>query len=246
MTNDKRRVLVTGGSRGIGAAIARKFLAAGDQVLITARSATGTMPEGAEFLAADLRTAEGVRTLAEAVRERFGGLDVLVNNAGAARPVPEGALAVPDQEWQDSLDVNFLSAVRLDRALVPAMREQGSGVVVHISSVITRAPIPQLLHYAAAKSALDVYSRGLAIELAPFGIRVHAVLPGAVDTPGGAKVREDMVADGAPADLGGTAPLGRGGEPEDIANAVAFLASAEASWITGHPVVVDGGEYLRG
>ncbi|MFI0982197.1 SDR family oxidoreductase [Streptomyces sp. NPDC021093] len=241
-----KRALVTGGSRGIGAAVVRRLLDAGAEVLTTARSATGTVPEGAAFVAADVRTRAGAEALAAAAQEMLGGVDVLVHNAGGARP-HTGASAVPDEEWQDALDLNFLASVRLDSLLAPGMRERRSGMIVHVSSAAARLAPPPFLHYTAAKAALENYSRGLASELAPFGIRVNTVTPGRVATPGGDLTREQWARlDPARGRSNATAPLGRDGRPDDIAEAVLFLVSDRASWVTGSNLVVDGGEFARG
>ncbi|MFD3587216.1 SDR family oxidoreductase [Streptomyces sp. NPDC058683] len=243
-----KRALVTGGSRGIGAAVVRRLLDAGAEVLTTARSATDTVPEGAAFVAADVRTRAGAEALATATREVLGGVDVLVHNAGGGRPY-EGTSAIPDEEWQEALDLNFLASVRLDALLVPGMRERRAGVIVHVSSAAVLTPVAPFLHYTAAKAALENYSRGLASEQAPFGIRVNTVTPGRVDTPGGEEAREQWARlDLKPGTInaGDTAPLGRDGRPDDIAHAVLFLASERASWLTGSNLIVDGGEFPRG
>ncbi|KAB8190344.1 SDR family oxidoreductase [Nonomuraea phyllanthi] len=242
-----KRALVTGGSRGIGAAVVRRLLDAGAEVLTTARSATGTVPEGATFVEADVRTRAGAEALAGAAREAFGGVDILVHNAGGARP-HQGSSAIPDEEWQDALDLNYLASVRLDSLLTPGMRERRSGMIVHVSSAAVATPIGPFLHYTAAKAALENYSRGLALELAPYGIRVNTVTPGRVATPGGEATREQWARlDLAPAgtNAGDTVPLGRDGRPDDIAHAVLFLVSERAGWLTGSNLVVDGGEFPR-
>ncbi|HEX4248088.1 MAG TPA: oxidoreductase [Pseudonocardia sp.] len=238
-----KRALVTGGSRGLGAAIGQRLLDAGASVVVAARAATPETPAGAKFVTADLRTRESVQALADAALEQLGGLDILVDNAGAARFYPEGTGAIPDGEWQDSLDINFLAAVRLDAALLPHLRE-GGGSIVHVSSSVTLAPIGPALHYAAAKAALATYSRGLALEQAPHGVRVNIVSPGNITTPGADEARQSLV-QGSGIDasaLLANAPLGRPGTPADIAELVGFLVSDRASWITGRDFVVDGGE----
>lgn len=240
-----KRALVTGGSRGIGAAVVRQFLNAGAEVLTTARSATSTVPEGAAFVEADVRTPAGAEALAAAAQDVLGGVDVLVHNAGGARP-HKGALAIPDQQWQDALDLNFLASVRLDALLAPGMRDRRSGVIVHVSSAAVPTVAPPFLHYVTAKAALEAYSRGLASELAPFGIRVNTVSPGRTATPGGEATREQWARlDGGPSP-NNTTPLGRDGQPDDIADAVLFLVSDRASWLTGSNLFVDGGEFPRG
>ncbi|MGX1668854.1 SDR family oxidoreductase [Streptomyces sp. NPDC055400] len=243
-----KRALVTGGSRGIGAAVVRQLLDAGAEVLTTARSATSTVPEGATFVKADVRTLAGAQALAAAAQEVLGGVDVLIHNAGGARPYT-GASAIPDEEWQEALDLNYLASVRLDSLLAPGMRERRSGVIVHVSSAAVLTPMGPFLHYTAAKAALENYSRGLASELAPLGIRVNTVTPGRVATPGGEETREQWAQlNAGPAQINAddTTPLGRDGQPDDIAHAVLFLVSDRASWLTGSNLVVDGGEFPRG
>ncbi|WP_030668989.1 oxidoreductase [Streptomyces sp. NRRL B-1347] len=241
-----KRALVTGGSRGIGAAVVRQLLDAGAEVLTTARSASAAVPEGAAFVAADVRTRAGAEALAAAAREVLGGVDVLVHNVGGAAP-HKGALAIPDEEWQDALDLNFLASVRLDALLAPEMRERRSGAIVHVSSAAVPTVAPPFLHYTTAKAALENYSRGLAQELAPFGVRVNTVVPGRTATPGGERTREQWarLTEGPGQDTT-TPPLGREGRPDDIADAVLFLLSGRANWLTGSSLVVDGGEFPRG
>ncbi|WP_369215134.1 oxidoreductase [Streptomyces flavofungini] len=239
------RALVTGGSRGIGAAVVRRLLEAGAQVLTTARSATGAVPEGAHFVEADVRTRAGARALAAAVRKVLGGVDLVVHNAGGARP-HQGALAISDEEWEDALALNYLASVRLDALLAPGMRERRSGAIVHVSSAAVPTSAPPFLHYTAAKAALENYSRGLSLELAPFGIRVNTVSPGRTATPGGEATREQWaLLDAGPGQDDTSPPLGRDGQPDDIADAVLFLLSDHAGWLTGSNIFVDGGEFPR-
>jgi NAD(P)-dependent dehydrogenase (short-subunit alcohol dehydrogenase family) len=240
-----RRAIVTGGSRGIGAAVVQRLLDGGATVVTTARHATTETPAGATFVPGDVSTLAGVRTFAAAALDVLGGVDVVVNNAAAARAHLGGIASIPDEEWLDALDLNYLSAVRVTNALLPALREGGAGgVIVNVSSAAALTPAPALAHYGAAKAALNTYGKALAAELAPAGIRVATIVPGNVLTPGADAIRQDIAdAQGVTlADTTASIPLGRPGDPRDIAEAVAYLASDRAQWVTGASLVVDGGE----
>ena len=181
--------------------------------------------------------------------ELLGGVAVLVDNAGVNEPAPAGPLSADEPSWAVSLDANLLSAVRLDRLVVPTMVEQGHGCVIHVSSAAARFPQPDSVPYAAAKAALTAYSKGLATAVAPSGVRVVAIMPGLVTTD----TREDRMREAAErsgrpvADLRNAfegrfpTPLGRHGRVDEVAELIAFLASSRASYLPGTQVVVDGG-----
>src|SRR5262245_10932532 len=246
-----KRALVTGGTRGMGQAIVHRLKSAGATVVVTARSTPPDLPEPELFVAADLSTAEGAETVVRVVRERLGGVDILVNNVGGSSAPGGGFAALTDDAWQQALNTNLLAAVRLDRGLLPLMLAQGAGVIVHISSIQRRLPLFEAtLAYAAAKAALTTYSKGLSNEVGPKGVRVVSVAPGFIETTA-ATALIDRLAVTAGTDrktareqlmksLGGI-PLGRPGWPAEVAELVAFLASDRAASITGSEHVIDGG-----
>ena len=187
-----KRALVTAGTKGAGAATVELFRALGAQVLTTARSRPETMPENL-FVAADLTTQEGCLTVAEAVRDRLGGVDIVVHMLGGSSAPAGGFAALSEAEWRKELDLNLFPAVRLDRDLLPAMVAQGSGVIVHVTSIQSRLPLPEATTaYAAAKAALSTYSKALSTEVSSRGVRVVRVSPGWIETEAAVRLAERL------------------------------------------------------
>jgi len=199
------------------------------------------------FIAGDLRSKDGVDAVAAAALDHLGGDDIVVNNAGASRLPPGGALEIEPDQWQEDLDVNLLAAVRLNAALAPQMLERGSGAIVHIASSAAYTLPGSLLHYGVSKAALIAYSKGLATELAPHGVRVNTITPGSIQSPGGDSAREQIAAaiGVEPAALLASIPVGHIGRADDIGNMVTFLLSDDGSWVTGQVIAVDGGVTMR-
>lgn len=238
-----RRALVTGGTRGIGAAIAQRLLDAGAKVVVAARTRNDDAPAAATFVAGDVTTHEGVEAIATQALAALGGLDILVNNAGGGRAFLEGSWTIPDEEWHDSFALNLFAAIHLTNAVLPALRASKAAAVVNISSAAATMPFGPFAHYGAAKAALEYYSRTLALEVAP-AIRVNVVSPGVIATPGSDEFARTTPGFSTDAWLQ-LLPLGRIGATEDIAEVVALLVSDRGKFLTGANYRVDGGMTAR-
>jgi NAD(P)-dependent dehydrogenase (short-subunit alcohol dehydrogenase family) len=245
-----KRILVTGGTKGIGEAVANRLRRGGGTVLVTARtSPPGVQPE--QFIQADAATPDGTSQIIKTTLERLRGLDILINSVGGSTAPAGGVLALTDEKWLQELELNLLSAVRLDRGFLPTMLKQGSGVIIHVSSIQRTLPLHEsTLAYAAAKAALTTYSKGLSKEVSPRGIRVNSVAPGFTETESTTGFLERHAAQ-AGTDIAtarqnlmtalGGIPLGRPNRPDEVAELISFLVSDRATSITGSEYVIDGG-----
>ncbi|MFE5192049.1 SDR family oxidoreductase [Streptomyces sp. NPDC056628] len=246
---DGRTAVVTGGTQGTGRATAHRLREAGARVVTMARTAPGT-PDPL-FVAADLSTEEGAASAAAQAVERIGVPDVLIHVVGGSSSPAGGFTALTEKHWAEELALNLLSSVRLDRALVPDMAARGSGAVVHVTSIQRRMPLYEsTLAYASAKAALAAYSKGLANEVAPSGVRVNSVAPGFIRTDAAERflarhmqesgLSREAALEELMRSLGGI-PLGRPAEPEEVAEVIVFLASDRAGAVAGTEYAVDGG-----
>ena len=243
--------LVTGGTKGIGKAIAAELADLGATVIVTARNEPSVENTAHEFIAADLTNTSDIERLHRIITEKYGAVDILINNVGGTSSPAGGFSALSENDWEKDLQLNLLAAIKLDKSLLPNMIERKNGVVIHISSVNGKIPIhTSNFSYGVIKAALNSYSKTLANEMAQHNIRVITVSPGMVKTAAmeaflkglATSIQKDIeettkvVMDS----LGGI-PMNRLAQPEEIANLVGFLVSPKASYITGANYVIDGG-----
>jgi NAD(P)-dependent dehydrogenase (short-subunit alcohol dehydrogenase family) len=243
--------LVTGGTKGAGKAIAERLEAAGATVVITARNLPDQPNKRVHFIAADLTTSLGTGKVVDEVLQQFGKLDILVNNLGGSETKGGGFSVLNEEDWLNTLQSNLLAPVRLDKGFLPQMIEQKSGVIIHIASIQGKLPLyDSTLPYAAAKSGLINYSKGLSNEVAPKGVRVLTVSPGWINTTA-SKAMMQRIAESSNTtieeatksvmDALGGIPMGRPAQPEEIAELIGFLVSPRANYLTGTEFVIDGG-----
>lgn len=246
-----KRVLVTGGTAGVGLATVKRFALAGAKVLTTAREARDQLPDGAKFVRADLSTPDGTNLVAREVMSQLGGIDIIAHVVGGSSSPAGGFSKLSDEDWQKSLNLNLFPAVRLNRLLVPEMLNQGHGSIVHVSSIQRLLPLYEsTIAYAAAKAALTNYSKSLSKEVSPKGIRVNVVSPGWIGTEASNawleeiantnKITVEQARQSVMNALGGI-PIGRPAHQEEVAELIAFLSSEKAGSINGAEYVIDGG-----
>jgi 3-oxoacyl-[acyl-carrier protein] reductase len=241
-------VLITGGGIGIGRSTGHTFAKAGYHVVVTdvlvkeGKAVVGEIVAAggtAEFHKLNVRSTSEADSLVADLQKRFGAIDCIVANAGIAHKVPLGKLT--DEKWDETFDIDLKGMIRVIRPALPAMKKRGSGAIVCISSIMGIAyGWDEHVHYSSAKAGVIGLIRGLAVELAKDGIRVNGIAPGYIRTAQLLSEKHSLGAAGADK-AGEFIPMGRIGEPDEIADVVLFLASSAARYMTGQTVVVDGG-----
>ncbi|GBF72498.1 SDR family oxidoreductase [Paenibacillus sp. 598K] len=242
--------IVTGGSSGIGKAIAARFGAEGAQVVIMGRereeldqTAAELQASGVQAIAVcgEVQSRTAVRSLVETTLARWGAIDILVNNAGICRTAP--FLDMEEAEWDRHMDVNLKGTFLTGQAVARVMAEQRTGgSIINMSSVNGLAAEADQAHYNASKGGINLLTMSMALELAPLGIRVNALCPGFIQT----RLTQPLIDNRDAFDSYlRTIPMGRAGQPEEIADTALFLASEDARYMTGHCLVVDGGQFSK-
>lgn len=231
-----RKAIVTGGTRGLGRAIAVRLAEAGALVAVCGRNEPEQLPEGVTFYEADIRDAAQAGQFVDRVAKRFGGLDILVNNAGGS---PEGQLNDVSPRFLEAIvRLNLMAPMYLSQAAFPHLAASGGGSIVNVASVSGARPSPGTAAYGAAKAGLLNLTQTLAQEWGPQGVRVNAIIAGLMETENSADTYGD---ENARARIAASLPLQRMGTGEDIADAVLWLSSEASSWVSGARINVDGG-----
>jgi len=244
MNLENEIVLVTGASRGIGKAIAETLAAAGATVIGTATSDGGAekiteylSPKGGKGMCLNVADDESIQSVIKAIKDEFGAISILVNNAGITRD--NLLMMMKDDQWNDIIQTNLTSIFKLSKAVVRPMMKARKGRIINIASVVGLTGNPGQTNYSAAKAGILGFSKSLAREIGSRNITVNTVAPGFIDTDMTRELPEEQ-RDALTAQI----PLNKLGDPQDIANAVAFLASPEAGYITGETINVNGGMYM--
>ena len=239
--------LITGGSSGLGLATAQKFLEEGFTTIITGRNkeklerACRQLGEGSVGIPFDMAQMDAIPEFVREIKERFGRIDILVNNAGINQK--KAFIEVSDEDFETVITVNQTGQFALSREVVKLMLDQESkGTIINISSMAAHYGIPKVISYTASKAALEGMTRAMAVELSPLGIRVNCVAPGFIKTPMSSKALDNDPA--RKNKVLSRTPMAKLGLPEDVANAVFFLASDQAAFITGEILKVDGGNSI--
>ena len=244
----RKTAIVTGGASGFGAGIVTKFVAEGAQVMIAdingeaAQAMADKIGDAAVAQQVDVADAGSVKAMADAALSHFGHVDILINNAGVTH-LPTPLEDVSEDDFDRVFNVNMKSVYLTARALVPHMKSRAQGVILNVASTAGVSPRPNLNWYNASKGWMITATRTMAVELAPYGVRVNAINPVAGETP----LLKSFMGEDTPeirAKFLSTIPLGRFSQPEDMGNAAAFLCSDEASMITGVAMEVDGGRCI--
>ncbi|MGF7185132.1 3-oxoacyl-[acyl-carrier protein] reductase [Desulfitispora alkaliphila] len=248
MTFNSKVAIVTGGSRGIGRAICLELARSGATVIVNYAGNEAAATEviqkieagggTAAAIKADVKNSDEVKNMIKEVTDQFGGVHILVNNAGVTRD--NLMMRMKDSEWQDVIDINLSGVYNCTKSVIKLMLKQKYGRIINVTSVVGQIGNAGQANYSAAKAGVIGLTKSMARELASRQIRVNAVAPGYIDTDMTAQLSQDLKET-----IEGTVPLGRLGAPEDVAKAVAFLASDNANYITGQVLNVDGGMVMQ-
>ncbi len=239
-------VLITGGGRGLGLAMAQKFISEGCHVMIIGRDeqslteVSDLLGDNADFSVCDLSSTKHILEVINQVLEKMGAIDVLINNAGIH--LKKDMLEVTDEEFQRVIQIHQNSVFALSREIGKRMVQQGKGAILNVSSMASQYGLPKVIAYTSAKSAVEGMTRAMAVELSPYGVRVNCIAPGFIKTDMSSKAL-DNDPDRKSKVLGRT-PMGRLGLPSEVADAAYYLCSDQASFITGVVLPVDGGNSI--